>query len=262
MPFNSNNPDDNAMNSDFTSDMSASASSSGQEENAPFIVGAETGADDAINAGEDGKSSSKFASGPLLIILVVLIAGAGLFSMRTLGRVSAAGDMNNDLEATIEAFLSGSASGSGNREETSVTELVERNKKVLSVIEKANLDRQFSALDLQRNPFIIESLRSIDPGEEPDPSSQAGAILEQRRSQRKSELEDAIKKLSIKSILMGSQPLANINNKVLTEGDTVDLKIEGAVFHITKIQNASVTVKGEDESLNVSVTVDLSLKRR
>lgn len=258
MPFNPDNPNESAMEDELASGASPHTDT-GQEEGTPFIVGANTGEDEAIG---DDASSKRSHSGTILIVLVIVIAGVGLFSMRTLSRVTAAGNVNNDLEATIEAFLNDAGSGRSVETETNVTELVERNQQVLEVIRKSNLGEQISISDPQRNPFIIESQQNVDSGEQTDPGEQADAIREQKRTQRRAELKQAIEQIKIKSILMGSQPLVNINNSVLTEGDVLILNIEGATFRITKIQNSSVTVEGTDKNLDVSVSVDLALKRR
>lgn len=262
MPLNPNDYEQDALEGGSAPDAAASGTAGHEDENAPFIVGSEAG-DDAFGvSGEEDASSNRY-SGALLIVLVVAIAAAGLFSMRTLSRVSAAGDMNSDLEMTIEAFLKGASGAGADNDNTSVSELVERNQQVLDVIRNSDLNRQTSALDLQRNPFIIESLRAIsEEVDESTPADQAGAIREQKRKQREAQLTQAIKQVRIKSILMGSQPLANIGNKVVTEGDVIDLKVDGATFRVVNIQSAAITIEGTDQALDVSVQIDVQLRRR
>ena len=259
--FNSEQFDDSTMHGDQAA---SGSTGEGQEtdESTPFIVGSEGEDEGVVDALGGSESTSRFNSGTLLIVVVIILAGAGLFSMRTLGRVSAAVDTNNDLEATIEAFLQGKDNMNAGSDEASAIELVNRNKEVLEVLTESYTNRQVPASQLARNPFIIQSTRTIGDEPKTNPSDQADAAMERKRQQRKSRLRETASRLNVKSILMGSEPLANINDEVLTAGDLIDINFDSATFRVEQIKQNSVRVKATDHELEVTVSVDLMLQRR
>jgi hypothetical protein len=64
----------------------------------------------------------------------------------------------------------------------------------------------------------------------------------QEKAEREMAIEQAAGQLRVKSILMGSEPLANINNRIVRVGDSLPTPTDGISFEVTEITASSVTV--------------------
>jgi len=202
-------------------------------------------ADPFSQADESGKRGLN--SGAVLLVAVVLIAIAGLFSMRTLTRASAAHDEPHEAEKSIESFLSMLQSSKSEGESPNY-QLGAEETAVLDVLNESYASRQVALTHVQRNPFIIfeDSAGSDTPSKPsgPDP-------MEQKREERRKLFAQAAGRLELRSVLMGNTPLATIGTNIVQVGATVVAEPEGVTFTVTTISNDGVQIVAEDKELGV-----------
>ena len=136
-------------------------------------------------------SRRKVGSGPVLIVAVILIAVAGLFSMRKIAEVTAASGIDSEIEATIVKFLESIGEpGGGTPAPRSGVDY----ESLLGVITESYSDRQVPLQDVQRDPFVIETAaggKPVDPSV--DPNVEAAEKRARRREAKHVELKNPIR---------------------------------------------------------------------
>lgn len=200
----------------------------------------------------------KFNAGSLVLVLVVTVACGGLWFMRSLSKVGAATQAPTDIEASIEQFINKLKGNETLAPDKPASALVQADAGVLAVLSGSYTERQVPLENVQRNPFIIYgespvALTSMDDGGDTD--------VTRRRAQRQEQYEKAVSRLELKSVLMSSQPLANISGKIVRKGDEYVAQPDNIVFRVDDISKDSVTLVGEDAALNIRVPVTLLLRR-
>lgn len=224
--------------------------SPGDDSSMPIGTG-EFSAESGFAIGDSAGGGNRHMGSALLLTVVVAIAIAGLFSMRTLTRASAAIEPPpSDVEQSIESFLA--------MIQGSQAKKTEEDDGALDVLAASYTQRQVALSDVQRNPFIIvetsESPRTDTRQEDVDP-------LEEKRRILKSHIDQAAERLMLRSVLMGSDPLANINNQVVRVGDTITVGHDDVMFLVRRITSESVTLVAGDRQLGVKVTVTVNIRR-
>lgn len=198
----------------------------------------------------------RITSGALLIVIVVAIAATGLYSMRTVTRATAFTGGNQEIEQSIESFLK--VIGSSDESTTSSAVDSIGNEAVLRVLTESYVERQVPVEGVQRNPFIILNEDVVAPptGVRDD----AGARLERQRRERQAVFEKAAGRLQLRTVLLGSTPLANVNNKIVRVGESITVLPEDVEFHVASISADSVTLLAEDPSLDLVLEFGLNLR--
>ena len=190
----------------------------------------------------------------ILILVVVLIAFAGLWFMRSLSHVSGAVAGKNDLDSSIEKFLGG-RDGKGNPKVANGA-----NANVLAVLSSSYTDRQVPLDSVQCNPFIL-------PGEGqakssvPIISDNSDAAMAQAREARQKDFATAAERLTLKSIIMSSQPLANVSGMIVREGDELSPENSDVTFTVERIDSDSVLLIANDIALGLKMEFPLTMKR-
>ena len=204
-------------------------------------------------------------TGSVLVVAVILIAVGGLFSMRMLAQVTAATAIDTDIETTIEDFLqtalgpegfAGAQDGAENHKEN-----------VIAVLKETYSEQQVPLHEVQRDPFVIyetasggPTLPTYDPTA--DELARRERQFQQEREARQMQFEQAGGTLRVKSVLGGTNPLANINGDVVRVGDFVHAGSDQIEFRVTAISTASVDLVAEDERYDLAVTVTLHVQQR
>lgn len=194
-------------------------------------------------------SPRKFSSGALVIVLVVVVAAIGLFSMRTLTRVSAGGEPEV-IEQSIDEFIgevlqqadTGSRSGK---------------LRVLDVLNESYAERQVPVTEVKRNPFIL-----FEEGKAPRPSAstpEKNPIAERKRA-RTEQFAKAAERLRINMVMMGSNPMATVNNRIVRVGDMVPID-DYVSFRVVSITSDRVDFIAEDAELDVKFETTVVLRR-
>ena len=218
---------------------------------------------DGLKLGGDGVEKPRVSSSALVLVAVIAIAVGGLFSMRTLTSATAANDTPSEAEQTIEMFLqviSGEAPGGESGIGSSLLNEPGQEQTVLNILDDSYLARQVSLTNVQRNPFII--FESAAASKDAGPSAPSGPDpREVKREETRTLFEQAGNRIVIRSILMGSTPLANVENRIVGIGDAVVVEPEMVTFRVTEIAVDSVTLVAEDKGLDVRVPVRVVLRR-
>jgi hypothetical protein len=223
----------------------------------PLGVGEFAGEDlSALDPLAGAETARRFRSGSIVLVGVVAIACGGLWLMRTVTSVRASSGRTNEIEQTVEKFLSAikgdEASGLGPSSST----LANADQGVLDVLKQTYTDRQVPLSDVQRDPFIIFD----ETGGTPVAGDGEG-MHSRLVASRKAEFDKAAATLRLKSVIMGSQPLANISSKIVRAGDEFVAEPHNVTFRVLEITSDLVKLKAEDPILNLTVGIDLLLKR-
>jgi hypothetical protein len=249
-------------NNDHTSFNPAAMGGAGDQDEAktmPLGVG-DFAAEDGMAALDPlagGSSRRKISAGSFVIVFVIACAAAGLFFMRALTRVSTSASGVSEVELTIEKFLISLKPGAGDAAQP-LKPLKDEN--VLKVLNESFTEQQIALEDVQFNPFIL-------PGEEDEPRvvPQGDDPAENERarlaSDRKMKMEEAGARFQLKSVIMGSDPLANVSGKIVRVGDVIGTDKPDIEFTVTAVTSSSVVLLAEDRRLGVSVELTLRIKR-
>ncbi|MCP3904278.1 MAG: hypothetical protein GY715_11660 [Planctomycetes bacterium] len=208
-------------------------------------------------------SSRKSHTGSILVVAVILVAVAGVFSMRKLAEVTAATGFDKEIEATIEQFL-GTLTPTGQRKNPDTDLPLTDRDEILAVLGTAYTEIQVPLRDVQRDPFIISELESpqIDPVDlDPeDLSAQQERRWRELQDARRAELLKGAESFKLKAIMGGSKPLAIINDQTVTKGATI-VSANGEEFKVLSIGSATVELLGGAAELDIEVPVTLVIKR-
>src|SRR5262245_55464959 len=170
----------------------------------------QAGLDPLANVGE----RKKLNAGSLVLVVVVVVAGIGVWSMRAMTKVGATTVRNTDVESTIDDFLGSLKSGNSTSKSGETSTILAPTDKVLSVLTETYTQRQVPLTDVQRNPFIREG-----DGEQAPVPTDPGKGIAKRLAERKTQIENAANRLQLKSIIMSKVPIANISGKIVRPDD-------------------------------------------
>jgi hypothetical protein len=132
---------------------------------------------------------------------------------------------------------------------------------VLEVLRDSYIDRQVPLEDVQKDPFLLpgegdpKRADPIMPGEDLD------RVLAKAREARQKEIAAAAERLQLKSVIMSSQPLANVSGMIVREGDELSPEGSDVVFRVQKIESDSMLLIASDIALGLNVEVPLTMRR-
>ncbi len=215
---------------------------------------------DPAMGGESAKGSIKLRSSSIVLGVVVVLAVAGLFSMRTLAKVTAVVSGNQEMEQVIEEFLNSSAGRSVLLLSAPSGDAVAKSNQVLEVLNETYTERQVPLSDVQKDPFLLFDSKPVvedTSGKNNNGPSQ----IEQQRSQRRDQLAAIASRLSLKSVLMGDVPLANINGQIVRPGEIITVMPERQEFEVLSITSESVKLAASDLTLGVRIEVEVTINR-
>ena len=205
----------------------------------------------------------KLGGGGLLIFAVVLIALAGLFSMRKLTQVTAASPIDSDVEKTIEEFINSVCGSNGQPQEPGGIAGAMHDDRVLAVLSESYTEYQVALQDVQKNPFIIDQVAPAFTPDVDGPDT-TGPDLEDRwrqmRSERRAKIEQAGQGLHLKSVVDGAVPLAIVEGRIVRVGDTFTAGPSKITFRVDAISAGAVDLVAEAPELDLAVTVTLTLE--
>lgn len=238
-----------------TSTPKASYTPADEERSMPLGIGDSNGEDQSLDPLAGAGESRRFRSGSLLLVVVVVIACGGLWFMRSLSHVSGATGEKSDIESAIDDFL-------GKRDSQGEVKVVagRPDPKVLQVLNESIEGKFVPLQSVQRNPFIL-------PGENDGPIAAVVSdgdpqeAIARARTQRQADIDEAASKLVVKSIIMSSQPLANISGMIVRIGDEIAPEGSDVAFRVQAITADTVTLVTDDLALGMHVETQLSMRR-
>ena len=222
------------------------------EGNQPLGVGElaeEQGLDPLANVRE----RSRFNGGSIVLVAVIVLALAGLWFMRAISKVSASTGKNSDVEVMIEKFFQRQKAQSP----TDGATIGNTDPNVVTLLSSTYTERQVPLDQVQRNPFIL-------PGEGVKVDTETGKVdkdHEKRLQTRKAELVRAQGKLQLKTVMMGSSPMASVSGKIVRKGDEITVDPENVTFRVTNIAADTVELLAEDVEFDITHTVTLTIER-
>jgi hypothetical protein len=200
-------------------------------------------ASDPLIAGEGHKKKTK---APLVLILVVGLAIGSLFAMHTVTKLKAADSRGSEAEQIIDHFVKTMGQGTG-PDGQSVDGLVKGHREVLDVLKENYTDEQVPNLD--RDPFKTNG------------GGGGGEPMQVARY----DYDAAAGRLSVKMIIMGSTPLANINGRIVKTNGAVMVALPNKTqvkFRVIDITSDTVTVQAEGSDAKNPFTKVLHLIKR
>lgn len=214
-------------------------------------MGDEAALDPLANAG----GGTRFKAGHLVIVFVVAVGAAGLWFMRTLSHVGAATVPSSDIERTIDDFLKAIKGDSGQAVNPKNPVLNASEKAMIEVLKAPYTEHQVSLDNVQRNPFILYN----EPTDEPTTPG-ADPKIKQKEDRRKL-FEATATQFQVKSVLMSSEPLANVSGKIVRKGDEISPSGADFSYRVVAIMTDGVMIVAEDSKLELTVAITLPLKR-
>lgn len=213
------------------------------------------GAADAIL---DQTGKKKLSSSTLLLLLVVVLAGVGLYSMRSIATAMAGGGADSGLEKTIESFLSSMADGGkGPNGELTVDDAG-------AVLLDDRIGRQVPLDDVQKNPFVpLPMEQRPDAIDVPvdDGSDAAQVRIAQAKEEARKLFETEATKLRLLMVMGGSEPMANVSGRVVRVGDVLTDARLSVEFKVVEITQGLVVLRGERADLGFAHDIALRLIR-
>ncbi len=226
----------------------------GDDKSMPLGVGDMSAEDQVLDPLAGTGESRRFNAGSIIIVVVVAIACGGLWFMRSLSHVSTASAAKTDAEQDIEDFL-------GQRDSKGNPKGGDGKAGVLQVLSSSYTGLQVPLESVKSNPFILpgeDGTKSTGPVFTGDSPEQAMA---RAREQRQKDFATAFERLTLKSIIMSSQPLANISGMIVRQGDVLSPENSDVTFRVERISNDSVMLIASDIALGMNVEMSLSMRR-
>ena len=221
----------------------------------PLGISEMTGDENLLDPLASAGTSRRFRSGSLMIVFVIAIACCGLWFMRSLSHVSGANGEKSDIEQSIEQFLGARDSRGEVRSAAGRTD-----PKVLQVLNES-LEGKFVPLSsVQRDPFVLPGegeSKVVTPVAGEDPAQ----AVARARALRQKDIDEAAANMVVKSIIMSTQPLANISGTIVRIGDEIAPEGFDVTFRVQAITTDSVTLVSDDLALGMHVETQLSMKR-
>jgi hypothetical protein len=190
------------------------------------------------------------------VVAVTVVAAVGLYSMRTLTSVSADSIVGSEVEKTIESYLKGDAPGEPALDASLITEQHD----LLASLHNDYTEIQVPLDNIQRDPFIIFETRRPDPlAGDDDVPAPSNNRFEQERQQRRAAIVTAGERLRLKSVILGSAPLANVGGRIVRLGDTIEIEDDGIAFTVIEITRTAIALEARDDDYNLIVAVSINL---
>ena len=207
-------------------------------------------------------ASRKINFGSLLIVIVVVIAAGAIFAMRTLARVSEAFAGNAEVDKVIDSFLDSQTGDNGLGSFDSL--LVDNSDSPLNILDDNYTEMQVPLANVQRNPFILDGDHDTDaaPPVDANPGDESLRLWETRRAEREIAIESARSRLVLKSVMMGTPKLANLNDRIVREGDTVVIEPGQIEFKVTEIALDAVVLVATDELYDLEIEMRVQVDGR
>ncbi|MEM7230331.1 MAG: hypothetical protein AAF432_16115 [Planctomycetota bacterium] len=198
----------------------------------------------------------KAPTGALILVGAVVLATAGVWSMRFIASATAKSSEHQESVEAVEQFIT-TLSQTPN---TKTVAKVEKRKESLVVLNTAYEERKIPLRDVQRNPFILFIEPTTDgPLTIENADDLAAAQFAERRQERMDSIELAANGLELKMVLGGSRPLANINGEIVGIDDVVFQ--DGVEFTVRDITADEVFIDAIDTEFDVTMEFMLSIER-
>jgi len=220
------------------------------EEDAPTSMPLGIGGDAPLGESPLGLESSSGAKpntgktqSALIMLLVLIVAGGTLWTMRVTGGVEKMDSSVSVAEQKIEqalAKLKGESKDSP-LEQDNLNELFGDTEQVVAIFEDDPTKKQINVDNLSKNPFELVVTNKKDD------QTETVSAIDRLKDERNKELKRELGKLELQSVLSGATPLAVISGKVVRVGDTI------GSFDVVGITQTGVKLSAESNRYTLSM---------
>jgi len=166
---------------------------------------------------------ARINQGTLMMIVLLLVAGGGIYAMRVTRSDVSKNDASAAIEAKIEQALAKLTKPEALRDDDpllrrNIRQLFQDTDAVVSMFSVDNIEQQVPIEFVKKNPFKLHTQAKATTALAGDSDS-----LQAQREREKlvRNLKREFSTLTIQSIMIGRVPLAMINNEICRVGDTV-----------------------------------------
>lgn len=201
----------------------------------------------SLEAPEASKPTNRFPTQIVVIVAVIAVAGALLFTMRQVGRRGGVDVQTKAIDYQRQS-----------------TRTPAEEARIIAGLSVTGAPKQVPAEDIQKNPFRLDTDPvPVDPGEAlltDDSASENRRLADEQRKlleareRRRQEIDNALASVDIHGIMGGSTPLARVNGKIVRVGDTIN-----DLLTVTQIEGRSIRV--EVDGKVHTITMSDGLKR-
>lgn len=199
-----------------------------------------------------GSKKRRLSSGTIVILVVVGMAGAGLFGMRKLAVASASGPVLKDYGDLLKEVLGEEGASAASSSEKPLLPSGD-------ILKPLNVDyvaQQIPVENVQKDPFMLytEVIREDVDKKDPPPSIDREQELQQRRKEFRESVQLAASDFKLKSVMgRGESALANINGQIVRVGHAIADPESGFTFKVWSIDAAAVVLVVESSELSLTV---------
>ena len=189
-----------------------------------------------LNGGAGGSSVVRHESrtGILLLLAIIVAAGGILYTMRRMGMSA----QLEKLDVKIDYPMDGTPGLDATERERLIKELEDSGRIV-----------QVELRDIKMNPFAWEqAAKPIEPDETDEERDRRLAAERAREAmeKRQAEIEAALDKLDVRSIMGGRTPIANISGDVVRKGDVIN-----DMFTVVEIKTRTVILEVDGKYIEI-----------
>lgn len=206
------------------------------------------GADAVSDPFASSSASRRIKSGSMVVVFVVALAAVGLFAMRWMTKVTVASNRADEAERKVGDYLDAMKKETAKRDLDSAD--------VVHVLNDDFTDRQIPLSDVQKDPFVLYEVAirtEIEPKREDNSEDQTQRVRDSARQKRMNEIQSALSSLRVKSILLGSNPLANLDGQIVRVGEMIKTKDDAVKLRVLSIDQDSLVVFAEDSELDIKI---------
>lgn len=195
-----------------------------------------------LDDGTPAGASSRVPSGVLLLVVVLGVAAAVLYTMRLTGSVGKMDDAAKSAELQIEqalAALRGKTHGTAEDEPAGM----DSTSQVIAMFADDPTAKQVDPDQLSKNPFALRAAArdgtttaSVDA-----PDVDMGAQLQARK------LRDEVSRMQLQTVMHGRVPLAVISGQMVREGDRF------GSFRVAAIERMAVVLDSEGNTYRLTM---------
>ncbi|MGI9013941.1 MAG: hypothetical protein ACR2GY_06795 [Phycisphaerales bacterium] len=214
---------------------------------------------DATGINDFSESKKRFSSSTTIVALVIVLAAAGLFSMRSLAIAMASASSDKDIEVAVEEFLQSLSGRKGTNAAANSVVIGSVGDATLTLVDD-RIERQVSLEYVQKNPFIsgLEA-KPLVAAQATRAQEDPAILLAKRQLERTADFERAAANFKVLMILGGNRSMANVGGTIVHVGDSLKESRSGETFKVIGIEQGLVTIVGIDEGIHLRHEIVLEL---
>lgn len=211
-----------------------------------------------VDGGSEKRSNKLLTQGTLLIVLVAVTAAGAIYAMRVTGTTIVATMQTKTAEAKVAQAIAKLAHPDRMAEDDpmrseNLDRLFNDPDRIVNMLANRVEDRQVPIEYVKKNPFLLtaggkDEPEAVDTGN--DDEHRRRKLEEQRRKQ----LENELKTLTLQTVVTGENPIAVINGEMLREGMAI------GSFTIETITQKGAVLSADKFSFNLLMESEVEVE--